>query len=84
MSEGLLVVIFVGATEGTTSTVLEHRRRHLLFGGQGARPYEIAVASSSLSPTGANFLPDGIAGRDHHAARSIRPRCTQLASLANT
>lgn len=43
----------------------------------------IAAASSSPSRPRANFLPDGIAGRDHHAARSIRPLCTQSASLAN-
>jgi hypothetical protein len=32
----------------------------------------IAEASSSPSRTGANFLHDGVAIRDHHAARSIR------------
>jgi len=31
MSEVLVVAIFAGATEGTTSTVFEHRRRHLIW-----------------------------------------------------
>jgi hypothetical protein len=33
MSEVLLIAIFAGATEGTTSAVLEHRRRHLPLAG---------------------------------------------------
>lgn len=34
MSEMLLIAIFVGATEGTTSAVFEHRRRHLFLAGE--------------------------------------------------
>jgi hypothetical protein len=83
MSEVLLVAIFAGAAEGTTSTVFEHRRRHL-FGGQRTHPYESRPASSSPSRTGANFLPDGAESRGHHAARSIQPLFTSSAALANT
>jgi hypothetical protein len=44
----------------------------------------IAAASSSLGWTGANFLPDGVASRDHQAARSILSLFTSSGSLANT
>jgi hypothetical protein len=71
MSEVLLVAIFAG-TEGTTSTVFEHRRRHLLSAGDVPSP-RVAAVSSSTSRTGANFLhDDGVAILDHHAARSIQ------------
>jgi hypothetical protein len=70
MSEMLLVAIFAG-TEGTTSTVFEHRRRHLLSAGDVPSP-RVAPVSSSTSRSGANFLHDGVAILDHHAARSIQ------------
>ena len=51
MSEMLLVAIFAGATEGTTSMVLAHRRRHLLSAGDVPSP-RIAAASCSHSQPG--------------------------------
>lgn len=44
----------------------------------------IVAASSSPSRAGANFLPDGVASRDHHAARSIWTLFPSSGSLANT
>jgi hypothetical protein len=71
MSKMLLVAIFAGATERTTSTVLVHRRRHLLSAGDVPSP-RIAAPSSLLTRPGANFLHDGVASLGHHVARSIR------------
>jgi predicted nuclease of restriction endonuclease-like (RecB) superfamily len=83
MSEMLLVAIFAGATEGTTSTVLEHRRRHLPLAGNVPIPTNrggILLAQ----PDPANFLPDGVASRAHHPARSTRSLFTSSGALANT
>jgi len=46
MTEAFLVAIFVGATKGTTPTVFEHRRPHLL--SAGTYPSLRIAAASSL------------------------------------
>jgi hypothetical protein len=75
MSEVLLVAIFAGATEGTTSAVFEHRRRHLLLAGNV--PIPTNRRSILLAQPDRGQLPtDGVASRAHHAARSIRPLFT--------
>ena len=71
-----------GATEATTRTVFEHRRRHLRSAGDVPSP-RVAAASCAPRRPGANFLCDGVAIHDHHAARPIRFLFTWSGPLAN-
>jgi hypothetical protein len=82
MSEVLLAAIFAGATESTTSTVLEAPPAPPTSGGRCTQPYESRRHRPSQTGPG-QFLPDGIVSRDHHAGRSIRTLFTQPVLLAN-
>jgi len=82
MREMFLGAVTHGATKGTTPTVFEHRRRHLLSAGSIPSPME-AVRILRAEPASSHFLADGVAATAHHAARSITPPQTSCGLLPN-
>jgi hypothetical protein len=72
MSEMLLVAIFAGATEGTTSMVLAHRRRHLLSAGVVPSPRIAAASCSHSQPGPTSYAMASRAAAITQLARSAR------------
>ena len=83
MRETFLGAVTHGATKGTTPTVFEHRRRHLLSAGAMPSPMEAACILSA-EPASSHFLADGVGDADHHAARSIKPPRPSCGLLPNS